>query len=129
MHAAGLIVALTLSGSVVCNDSPLPGATVTLATPRGSFTAVTDATGHFAFQAIAPGWYCVESELNGLERAAIDVEAPRDGSGIVLRMKPPISDALTVSAFGPHALQPINITKELIDSLPVRGGFHPSPKP
>lgn len=56
----------TVEGKVVDQQGAvLPGVNVTLAGPRGSQTAVTDATGMFRFVGVAPAAYSLKAELTG----------------------------------------------------------------
>ena len=56
----------TVEGKVVDQQGAvLPGVNVTLTGPRGSQTAVTDATGMFRFVGVAPATYSLKADLTG----------------------------------------------------------------
>ena len=57
-----------LTGTVTSEGAPLPGVTVTVASPalQGTRTTVTGSTGGYTFLALPPGDYVVTFELEGL---------------------------------------------------------------
>ena len=56
-------------GTIAFDDSPLPGAAITVAGPNlsGERTTVSNADGNYAIAALPPGDYTVRVELEGLE--------------------------------------------------------------
>src|SRR5581483_8167706 len=58
----------TLTGVATTDGKPLPGVTVTIASPnlQGTRTAVTGDNGGYSFSALPPGEYSVTFELAGL---------------------------------------------------------------
>src|SRR4030095_6583387 len=57
----------SITGEVVdAQGAPVPGATVTLTSPQGPKTFVTDANGRFFAPYLTPGKYAVRVELFGL---------------------------------------------------------------
>jgi hypothetical protein len=67
----------SLTGQVLDSDgAAVPGATVTVNSPQGSKTFVTDSTGHFFAPYLTPGEYSVKVELSGfsaIEQQGIQV--------------------------------------------------------
>jgi hypothetical protein len=67
----------TITGKVVdAQGAPVPGATVTVTSPQGPKTIVTDAAGRFFAPYLTPGRYAVKVELSGfspVEQKNIDV--------------------------------------------------------
>jgi len=67
----------TITGQVVdAQGAPVPGATVTITSPQGPKTFVTDANGRFFAPYLSPGRYSVKVELSGfspVEQKNIDV--------------------------------------------------------
>jgi alkylhydroperoxidase/carboxymuconolactone decarboxylase family protein YurZ len=67
-----LLTAASLRGIVAFDDGPLPGATVKATPMSGSAAATaisTDAQGQYQFEALAPGRYRIDFELDGFESA------------------------------------------------------------
>src|SRR5213595_729478 len=58
----------TLNGSVTSEGKPLPGVTVTAASPnlQGTRTTVSGETGAYVFSGLPPGDYTVSFELEGM---------------------------------------------------------------
>ena len=67
----------SIAGKVVDTQNlPVPGATVTLTTPQGPRTFVTDSEGAFFAPYLTPGTYAIKIELQGfrtLDRQNIEV--------------------------------------------------------
>ena len=67
----------TITGQVVdAQGAPVPGATVTITSPQGPKTFVTDSSGRFFAPYLSPGRYSVKVELTGfspVEQKNIDV--------------------------------------------------------
>src|SRR5258705_5404026 len=67
----------TITGQVVdAQGAPAPGATVTITSPQGPKTFVTDANGRFFAPYLSPGRYSAKVELTGfapVEQKNIDV--------------------------------------------------------
>src|SRR5205823_12858611 len=59
----------TINGTATTDGNPLPGVTVTIASPamQGTRTAVTGAAGGYTFNGIPPGKYAVKFELSGMQ--------------------------------------------------------------
>src|SRR5690242_11734750 len=64
-----LILAATITGSVVNNDFPLPGVTVRI----GAQSVVTDDQGRYAFFGVPDGKQSVEFELPGMNAEPIAI--------------------------------------------------------
>src|SRR5439155_6247289 len=60
----------TLTGTVTTGGNPLPGATITVSSPRllGTRTAVSGANGDYNIPALPPGDYSVAFDLEGMQR-------------------------------------------------------------
>ena len=110
----------------------LPGATVTLASPRGTIgsnqTAVTDERGTFQFTRLVPGAYNVKAELAGFTSAvqenvvvSADVTARVD-----FRLEiGGLAEDITVTGGAPlldttSAMRQTVLSRELLDSMPNR---------
>lgn len=61
---------LNFTGEVIARDSqtPLPGASVVVATAPNPFSAITDANGQFAIRGVPPGTYAVKVKAEGYDR-------------------------------------------------------------
>ncbi len=82
-----------LIGSVVDEaGSPLPGVTVTIASPSligGAQTRVTDDAGEYSFIGIAPGEYTVRAELPGfIAQERGEIKVPLGGAAAVIITMP-----------------------------------------
>ena len=67
----------SITGTVIdAQGAPVPGATITITSPQGPKTLVTDSAGHFFAPYLTPGSYSVKAELSGfsaVEQKNIDV--------------------------------------------------------
>ena len=116
-----------LTGTVTSEGSPLPGVTVTIASPamQGTRTAVTGEAGGYSFGALPPGDYTVTFELTGMERVTkkarlqLSQTARADAD---LRVSS-VSEAITVTASAPSVLETpqvaTNLTLSEVEQLPV----------
>ncbi|HEU4520978.1 MAG TPA: carboxypeptidase-like regulatory domain-containing protein, partial [Thermoanaerobaculia bacterium] len=95
----------TLTGRVLHEGSPLPGAMVTVSSPamQGTRTAYTDQNGNYTFGALPPGEYTVRFAMEGMStqtrtvRVNLEQTARADASlGISA-----VAEAITVTASAP----------------------------
>jgi len=97
-----------LSGTVADdNGLPLPGVTVTIASPAligGAQVAVTEIDGNFSFPGLAPGVYTVKAELSGFvsqERNGVEVRLDRTTELNVVMPPSKFGEEITVVAETP----------------------------
>ncbi len=121
----------TLEGTVVDKQgASLPGVTVTLSSPQGPKTAVTDANGGFRFAQIPPGTYGLKAVLSGfnaVERQKLDV---RLGSRVRIEivLTPGVTETIEVIGTAPvvdlsTTTTGATLSAELISSVPVPRNF------
>lgn len=114
-----------LTGVVVLDGSPLPGATITVrneASPS-QFTVITDEHGAFTFHALHEGIYRVEVELTGLHTAVLKHLALKQSevarAHVAMRM-----DAVETVTVGGAIMENLNeplsttFTQDFLDKLP-----------
>jgi hypothetical protein len=110
----------TIAGRVIdAQKLPVPGATVTIVSPQGPKTVVTDPDGRFYAAFLTPGRYDVRVELTGfrtVEQKAIDV---RLGQRIDLEFNLPVgtlNDVVQVSAEPPVVDTSKSVVSTTLDS-------------
>jgi len=117
----------TLTGVVTQEKTPLPGVTVTIASPnmQGTRTAVTNEAGGYNFGAVPPGDYRVTFELGGLQtiKKSAHVGVAQTANVDAAMKVAAVSEAITVTASAPavaetHEVQ-ANFTQQTIQQLPV----------
>ena len=93
-----------LYGTVIDQEeSPLPGATVTLSGGGAPQIQVTDAQGRFRYVALPPGSYQLEASLSGyspVEHSGLIVHVGRSTEVEVL-LPPAVSDSITINQESP----------------------------
>ena len=117
----------TLTGRVMHEGSPLPGALVTISSPslQGVRTAYTDQNGNYTFGAVPPGEYTVRFNMEGMAaqvrtaRVALEQTARVDAAlGLSA-----VAEAITVTASAPAVIETTDITSnfqaETVDQLPM----------
>src|SRR5262249_34870083 len=116
----------TLTGTVTSGGSPLPGATVTVASPvlLGTRTTVTGAGGDYNFGALTPGTYRVTFELEGLQKVSKQARVRLgETTRLAADLRAAITEAITVTATTPSVLETPQVSttldRALIESLPV----------
>ncbi|HSN69789.1 MAG TPA: TonB-dependent receptor [Thermoanaerobaculia bacterium] len=119
----------TLSGKVTADAAPLPGVTVSVASPnlQGVRTAVTSEAGDYIFPNLPPGTYTVTFELAGMQtvQRRIVLTVARTDRMDVSMGQAALSEAITVTAETPvtAVLESPNVTsnfkQDLIEQLPV----------
>jgi Carboxypeptidase regulatory-like domain/TonB dependent receptor/TonB-dependent Receptor Plug Domain len=116
-----------LTGTVTLGGNPLPGATITIASPslQGTRTTVTDVNGNYNFGALPPGDYTVRFEMESMQSVTRPV---RIGLGQIGRANATmqltsVAEAITVTATAPATLETTeiqtNISAKLASELPV----------
>jgi hypothetical protein len=117
----------SLVGTVTSGGSPLPGVTVTIASPamQGERTAVSGPNGDYNFPAVPPGTYAVKFEIEGMQRVTKPTnvrlgEIARADADLRVAA---VTEAITVTAAAPSVLETpqvsTSITREQIEALPV----------
>lgn len=96
-----------LSGTVTDGTSPLPGVTITIASPAmigGPKVAVTEADGTYTFLSLAPGEYTVRAELDGfatVEQEAVPVRLDRNTQLAITLSLASLAEQITVTGEAP----------------------------
>lgn len=117
----------SVSGTVTSGGVPLPGATVTIASPalQGTRTAVSAEGGGYRFAALPPGLYTITFELSGMQpvvkRVTLSLaQASRVDADLVVSA---VSEAITITAAAPAVLETTEVTTNFdataIEELPV----------
>ncbi len=117
----------TLIGNVTSDGAPLPGVTITVASPQlqGTRMAVSDVNGNYRIGALPPGPYTVVFELEGMQAVTRNVTVNVSGTSradaaMVLSA---VSEAITVTAEAPAVLETTEIQttvkEDLVESLPM----------
>ena len=117
----------SLTGRVSMDGNPLPGVTVTIASPslQGTRTTVTDVNGNYNFGAIPPGTYTVRFEMESMQTVSrtIQVGLGQTGRADAEMQLSAVAEAITVTAAAPAMLETTeiqtNLTQQLVDDLPV----------
>lgn len=114
-------------GTVTQDGNPLPGVTVTAASPalQGTRTAVTNESGAYLLAGLPPGEYTLRFELQGLQtatrrqRVGVAQTARVDASLQVTA----VAEAITVTASAPAVAETTevqtNFTQQEIEELPI----------
>jgi Ca-activated chloride channel family protein len=97
----------TVTGHVIMDGQPLPGATVTIGDPAaGSRTVITDAAGAYRFVNVPPGRYTVKFEMPGLttmtRRVTVGGSATVVANGSLRAGS--VAESITVAAEAPSLL-------------------------
>lgn len=118
----------TINGTVTTDGNPLPGVTVTIASPamQGTRTAVSGAAGGYTFNGVPPGAYTVTFELQGMQTVTkkVTVGVSQVGSADAAMKVASVSEAITVTAAAPSVLETptvsTNITGKTMETLPIQ---------
>jgi outer membrane receptor protein involved in Fe transport len=121
----------TLSGHVIDAKDPLPGVTVTLASPslQGTRTVVTEVTGDYIFKFLPPGDYTVNFQLQGFQalETTIKISAAQDARLDATMPQARIAEQVTVvgsqETISTSIQNAATVTHELINSLPIQQNF------
>lgn len=119
----------TINGKVTSEGAPLPGVTVTVASPnlQGTRNTVTTETGDYLFPLLPPGSYTITFELDGMQTVTrrMELTATRTHPLDIQLRAAAVSEAITVTAETPFTAAvestqvSANFKHELIDDLPV----------
>ncbi len=117
----------TLTGIVTQDGTPLPGVTVTVASPnlQGMRSTVTNDSGGYSFGALPPGEYTIRIELAGLQTVT-----RREQIGLSQNVRADVdlklaalAEAITVTAAAPAVAETqeiqTNFQQKTIENLPV----------
>jgi len=130
--AAGAAAAQVQTGAVsgvvrTTDQAPLPGATVTVASPvlQGTRTAVTDQNGAYVIAALPPGAYTVTVEMQGMstQRQSVTVELSRTSIANAILAIAGVSESVDVVAQRSDPIASVQTTAnydaKAINALPV----------
>lgn len=117
-----------LSGHVTSDGKPLPGVTVTAASPnlQGTRTTVTSANGDYLFPSLAPGEYTITFELQGLDTVKLPTtvaaaqETTRDAEMAVTRVKEEIVVTGNLETISESVQSATTYTQKLVNQLPIQ---------
>jgi hypothetical protein len=105
-----------LTGTVVFDNYPLPGVTVTMKPEHGQGSVtVTDANGRFSFSTAAvPSAVVLHAELAGFSELTRNIDHPARGMNIIMVMKAPtVSESITVTASAPELIMPAAVASNV----------------
>lgn len=128
LFAQGTGTTSSLSGTVTSAGKPLPGVTVTIASPslQGTRTTTTGTGGGYSFPSLPPGSYTVSMQLEGMQSVTKKVTLQLAGESHVdadLRVSG-VAESITVTASAPAVLETTevarNFSQKQIEQLPVR---------
>lgn len=119
-----------LDGTILdANSAPLPGVTVTIASPAlmGKKSYISSERGAFRFPALSPGVYEVAAELAGfktVKREGLIVSVGRTTTITITMEQTTLSEEVTVTAAPPvvdvkSSTLSVNYTKELLQNIPT----------
>jgi outer membrane receptor protein involved in Fe transport len=118
----------TITGSVTTPDgAPLPGVTVTAASPSmiGDRQTVTGSNGDYVLRGLIPGNYTVRFELSGMQSAMSRVNTTVGGTARAdaqMRLTT-AAETITVTGTAPTALETTTVgatlTNEVVETLPL----------
>src|ERR1051325_8811501 len=116
-----------LTGTVTSDGKPLPGVTVTIASPQmqGTRTTTTTETGGYSFVNIPPGTYSVEFVLEGMKpvKKSVSIGLSQSGRADADLKVASVAEAITVTASAPAVLETTqvgaNIPQKLLNELPA----------
>jgi carboxypeptidase family protein/TonB-dependent receptor-like protein len=116
-----------LTGTVMMDNNPLPGATVTVTSPnmQGSRTTTSDVNGNYNLAALPPGTYKVVIEMQGMQTVTRNVligVGQTARADATLKMSA-VAEAITVTAAAPAVLETTevqtNLQQSVISKLPT----------
>jgi len=125
VHAQNINANLT--GTVTMDNNPLPGVTVTIASPnmQGTRTTTTDVNGNYNFAAIPAGTYKVTFEMQGMQNVnrSVQVGVGQTGRADATMRLTAVAEAITVTAAAPAVLESTevqtNLQQATINKLPT----------
>jgi hypothetical protein len=133
--AALLLVALpmfgqtvgNLTGTVMLDNGPLPGATVTISSPalQGTRVAYSDVNGNYNFTALPPGNYQVNFTMESMQAVSTTARITLGGTAranATMHLTA-VAESITVTASAPAVLESTevqtNLQADLIEDLPI----------
>ena len=121
----------SISGNVTdASGGALPGVSITVTNiaTHATRVTVTNGSGHFELPLLPPGTYTVSGELSGFQAMRYEKVTVNVGTdtGLTLKMKPGVSDILTVTASAPLVETTRSevssvVNDKAIQNLPVNG--------
>jgi hypothetical protein len=116
-----------LTGTVMFEGAPLPGATVTISSPalQGTRVAYTDVNGNYNFAGLPPGQYQVAFAMESMTATTVPARVTLGGTAradATMRLST-LAESITVTASAPAVLETTevqtNIQSELVEDLPI----------
>jgi hypothetical protein len=130
--AQGTGTTSSLSGKITSAGNPLPGVSVTVASPalQGTRTTVTGEGGGYSFPSLPPGEYTVTMSLEGMQtitkKVTLQLSASKRTDGD-MRVGG-VTEVITVTAAAPAVLESTevarNFSQKQVEQLPVRRTIH-----
>ncbi|HET9210817.1 MAG TPA: carboxypeptidase-like regulatory domain-containing protein, partial [Thermoanaerobaculia bacterium] len=116
-----------LSGRVTAGEQPLPGVTVTVASPnlQGTKSTVTSPTGDYLFPSLPPGEYTVTFEAQGLQtvKQVLRIGAAQSSTLDTEMAAAAVTEEIVVTGSLENISQTVQsattYTKQLVDELPT----------
>jgi outer membrane receptor protein involved in Fe transport len=117
----------TMTGTVIMDNAPLPGVTVTISSPalQGTRVAYTDVNGNYNFAALPPGDYTVNFTMESMQPVTTTTRVSLGGTAranATMRMSA-VAESITVTAAAPAVLETTevqtNIQSDLVEELPI----------
>ena len=116
-----------LMGTVTTEGRPLPGVTVTVASPslQGTRTNTTGEAGGYVFPALPPGDYVTSFELSGMQsvRKRVTVSVSQTSRADVEMKVAAVAEAITVTAAASPAVETASVASnmkiEQVNELPI----------
>lgn len=127
LSASAQLTTGSLTGTVTSSGTPLPGATITIASSnlQGTRTAVSDASGNYNFGGLPPGSYTVKFELEGLKTVTqnVKVSVTQTSRADADLQVSAVTESITVTASAPAVAESTevqsNVTAKLVEALPM----------
>ncbi|MEO8382940.1 MAG: TonB-dependent receptor [Acidobacteriota bacterium] len=116
-----------MTGTVMFDGAPLPGATVTISSPalQGTRTSTTDVNGNYNFSALPPGEYQVAFSMESMQGSTVPARVTLGGTAradATMRLSA-VAESITVTAAAPAVLETTevqtNLQADLIEDLPI----------
>ncbi len=125
--AFGQVVNGNLTGTVMMDNAPLPGVTVTITSPnmQGTRSTTSDVNGNYNFAALPPGTYKVTFEMQGMANIVrtAQVGVGQTGRADATMHLTSVAEAITVTASAPAVLETTdvstNLQQQTINKLPT----------
>src|SRR5512141_166271 len=116
-----------LTGNVTHEGQPLPGVTITIASPmmQGTRVAYSYVNGDYNFATIPPGDYTINFEMEGMtpQTRKVTVGLARIERVNAAMIVTPVAQAVTVTAAAPTVVETTevqaNFDSKLVENLPI----------